>query len=446
MKSRVCVILCLLTFFGVAMVFVQAQWKPFELKPLNGFTPVVEKPELTLGNFASGLYQSDLERYIGDHLGFREFFIRSYNQTVYSCFDAITNDNVVEGRNHELFLKMYLDDVTGNSLWGTYDDVETAKADARKNVEETLRMIDTLRQHGINFLFVFAPSKTRVYPEWLPEHYQVFYFSLQEYYIELFKEYGIPHIDFLNYFRSIKDQVVYPLYTKAGTHWAASTIPWVADSILRKMEDLTRYDLPSAQLVDTCVTTDYYIMDKELEGQMNLLFPLPKSPLPNPTFIYTDTLDKDRPGLLIVGDSYSNQLVYSGFGKVFDHWDLWMYNKDVYSSRPRYKWVELKKELDAANMLYEADVVMAVFTAPMYYNYMFGFPKTVQQIYNTGFVDDDEALLTIVDMIKHDSTWYQGVVDQAEKRNITVDQSIMDNARYHMEFKRELNLQKTKRP
>lgn len=429
---------------GFAIVFVQSQWKPFTLKPLNGFTPIVEKPELTLDNFASGDYQKNTDRYISEHLGFREAFIRSYNQVVYSCFHTITNKNIIEGLNHELYLKMYLNDVTGKTLFDIYPDIETAKETARKNVKETLRMIDTLRQHNVEFLFVFAPSKTKVYPEWMPEPYHTFNFSLQEYYIELFKENGIPHIDFLNYFRSIKDNVAYPLYSRMGTHWAASTIPWVADSILRKIEDLTPYDLPSTQLVDTNLTTDYYIMDWELEGQMNLLFPLPRPVLPNPTFVYTDTLGKDRPGLLIIGDSYSNQLVYSGFGKVFDHWDLWIYNRDIHSSRASYNWTEVKNQLDDATMLSEADVILAVFTAPWYYNFMFDFTTTVQNLYSVGFVNENEALLKVVDMIKSDPDWYNGVVEQAEKRNMTVDDCVLENAKYYLEFKRKNNLEKLK--
>ena len=147
---------------------------------------------------------------------------------------------------------------------------------------------------------------------------------------------------------------------------------------------------------------------------------------------------------MIIGDSYSNQLVYSGFGKAFDHWDLWIYNKDIQSSRENYSWTEVKKQLDAATMLQEADVVLAVFTAPMYYDYMFGFPETIQNIYQTGFVDEEEALATIVDMIKSDSDWYNGVVEQAEKRNITLDECVLDNANYYLEFKRQCNLQKVK--
>lgn len=191
------------------MIPVQEHGKPFKMKPLNGYTATTERPTLTFASFASGKYQNDAEHYISENFGFREFFIRCYNQFAYSCFRVISNENIEEGRNHELYLKMYLDEITGKTLEKEYGDIEQAKADARKNVEETLRLIDTMQQYGTKFLFVFAPSKTWVYPENMPKNYRdhIADFSLEEYYIELFKENGIAHIDFLNYFKTIKDTV-----------------------------------------------------------------------------------------------------------------------------------------------------------------------------------------------------------------------------------------------
>jgi hypothetical protein len=230
MKSRLCIILCLLTMLGFATVFVQQQWKPFKTKPLQGFTTAVEKPVFSIEQVTSGEYQNQVEKYLSDHFGFRVVFYRVYNQICYSCFRKINNENVEEGLERELYLKMYLEDITGKRLRWFYSDVEAAKAAARNNVAATRTLIDTLHSHGTELLFVFAPSKTALYPELMPKKYrnQVSDFSLEEYYIQLFKENGIPHIDFLDYFRKLKGQVPYPLYTRTGTHWSEATIPMVA--------------------------------------------------------------------------------------------------------------------------------------------------------------------------------------------------------------------------
>ena len=430
---------------GFTTLFVQEQWRPFNIKPLDGYVTTTDKPELTLASFASGEYQSDIEQYISENFGFREFFIRVYNQYSYSCFHKINNDNIEEGLDHEFFLKMYLNEITGVTLKSEYADVEEAKAEARKNVHETVRLVDILRQHGIAFLFVFAPSKTAVYPEKMPQSYQeqISDFSLEEYYIELFKEQNLPHIDFLNYFKAIKDTVTYPLYTRTGTHWAESTIPFIADSILKKLSSITNYDLPSVQCIDENLTTDYSVQDGELETSMNLLFPLIKPALPKPIYTLTDTMANIKPNLLVVGDSYFTQLRLSSFVKAFNRWDYWEYNKNMLSSRPRFNWRILKEEFDAVTVLQEADIVMAVFTAPMLYNYMFDFPRTAQELLEKGYFNEEEAMETVIKMIQDDPQWYEGVVKQAEERDITIEECLTKNARYWLDCQR-LKIKKTK--
>ena len=444
MKSRICSILCILTLLGLFMMSVQAHWKPIHLNPLNGYVPSTEKPELTLTSFSSGEYQSEMEHYISENFGFREFFIRLYNQYSYSFFRKINNENIVEGLDRELYLTMYLNDITGRTLWDYYPSIEDAKAAARNNVKETLRLIDTLRQYDIDFLFVFAPSKTAVYPEKMPQRYQeqMADFSLEEYYIELFKENDIPHIDFLSHFKAIKDTVAYPLYARTGTHWAEWTIPFVADSILRKIESITDYDLAEIRYVSPHISKSYSQIESELEASMNLLFPYPKPALPQPVFELSDTLTKDRPNLLVVGDSYFNQLWYSCFVDAFDHWDYWEYNKNMLSSRPRFNWRWLKEEFDAVTILQEADIVMVVSTAPMLYDYMFEFTRTAQELLEKGYFNEEEAMETVIKMIQDEPQWYESVVKQAEERNITVEESLTTNAEYWLDCQKT----KIKRP
>ena len=424
---------------GFAVMFVQAQWTPFKLKPLNGFTPVTEKPSLTLADFASGNYQSNLEQYLSEHFGFREFFIRCYNQLSYSCFRFITNENVIEGADHELFLRWYFDDRFGDMLTGYYSSVDEAKADAQNNIRETLRLIDTLQSHGSHFLFIFAPTKPAVYPEKLPQRYRdrVPNFSLEEYYIELFKENNIPHIDFYSYFQTIKDTVSYPLYARTGTHWAEWTITFVVDSIYRKIESLTGYRMPNIEVVDENCTKEYLDIDKELEYNMNLLFPYPKPALPNPVWALTDTLETDRPNLLITGDSYGGQLVATIFAKAFNNWDLWSYNETMYSSRKRFNWFKLSHEFQAWRVLEEADIVMALFTSPNYYNYMLGFPQIAQELYEKGYFKEDEAIGIVKETILNDSAWYASVVEQANALNLNVEDCLESNARYFLDHLKE---------
>ena len=419
---------CLLTLLLAVTLQSFTRWVP--LKPLKGYTEPLEPVECHPSTCLDGSYQAFLADLAKRNTGFRECLIRSYNQVAYTCFNSVTNHNIVKGYDNELFLTMYLDEVTGKSVEEVFQNVKQAEKDIHWKVTKTLRLIDTLKQHDKQFLFVFAPTKTAVYPEKMPKHYQrqVADFNLEETYIELFEEKGIPYIDFYHYFQAIKDTVSYPLYATTGSHWAQATIPWVADSILRKMASLTGYQLPGIQLIDPNPTTQYSDYDSELEGNMNLLFPLRKPAIPNPVFTLRDTAGASRPNLLVVADSYFDQLMFSCFPKAFNRCDFWQYNRTVYSSDGYYK-EPIQNVYDAPVTLQEADIVLALFTAPMMYDFMYDFHGRVNQTINLP----DKEVMKMMRAIRSTPTWYEAVAKQAEERGITVEENLRRNALYYLE-------------
>lgn len=419
---------------GLVVVLLQSLTQCIKLKPLKGFVKEEEIVDLSFLTYYDGSFQKYFTEHAKRITGFHEFFIRSYNQMAYSCFNKITNDNIVKGLDQELYLKMYLSDITGKTLEEKYFTIENAKKEAQKNVDETMRLIDTLHQHGTDFLFVFAPSKALVYPEKMPKYYQnnISDFNLEEYYIELFKEKDIPHIDFLNYFRDIKDTISYPLYSRMASHWAESSIYFVADSILKKLESFTGYNLPSIHVVDRNITSDYTDYDGELESSMNLLFPLKRPAMPRPILELTDTIGCDRPNILITGDSYFDQLMFSCFKEAFNHWDFWQYNQNVYSFRGYYR-EPFATILDTSKTLKDANIVLAIFTAPMIYQYMFGFP---QKAFNMYEIKDTE-ILEKMEVIRRNKDWYDAVIEQAEQRGLAVEDNLRINAIYVLESERD---------
>ena len=206
------------------------------IRKLEGYTQPIEKVDPSMKNLLDSSYQQYLDEAAVAHFGGRGFYIRCYNQFMYSVFHKITNNNIIIGKNGEMFLKQYTDDVSGVTLREKFGTADSAKRVAKQNVIRTLELIDSLKAHDIAFLVVLAPSKTAIYPEWLPDSIPPDDFVLQHEYAALFKEYNIPHIDFIPVFNSLKDKEKYPLYTKYGTHWCLGTMPFVADTLLRAME------------------------------------------------------------------------------------------------------------------------------------------------------------------------------------------------------------------
>lgn len=369
----------------LAFIALQGFTGVVKVRPLSPYTStiVVEKQDLSFKTYWDGSYQEYLGQQARKSTGFREFFSRCHNQVAYTCFGKIANPNVVEGLHHEFFLKGNIDDVMGKLLMRNYGTVDYAKVVAQKNVQETLTLVDTLRQHGTQFLFVFCPTKPAIYPEYLPEGYidSLPDFSLAEYYIELFKENDIPHIDFYTYFKSLKDTFPYTFYTHIGSHWSEATIPFVADSILRKLEAETSYRFPAIEVIDPNLSRDYSDQDSELETSIDLLLPMCKPKVSRPVFNLTDTLGKDQPNLLVVGDGYFVPFERTCFLDAFNTWNYWKYNVTSISPIQEYNWKNIKDLPNASQILEDADIVMAVFTSNYLFDYMCSFIPYAMELY-----------------------------------------------------------------
>ena len=430
MKNKAFLIQFVILTVACVAILVQGftHWVPLKLA---GFVGQPEKVQLTWKTYSEGKYQDYLSDYAKQKGGFREPCIRAYNQCLYSLYKKTTNDNIVFGENGELYLEMYLHEVTGKTLKDCYGSEDYFKSRARKDIEKTLVLIDSLRRHNTAFLFVEAPSKTWVYPEYMPQPYRdsIMPFCVQDYYTQLFEENGIPHIDFLSYFKSLKGKTEYPLYSPYGTHWAESTIPFVADSILRKIESLIGQEMPHIVCLDENLQTRYSKQDGELEDLMNLMFPLRKPALPQPIMALSDTTLR-KPNLLVIADSYFIQLQESAFADCFNRCDYWKYNDEVITKDIEFKG-KVSEYLEAYKMIDEADLIMVINTAPYAYNYMFGFCETA----NLAFLDHDhqrmEKLIEeTIERIKGSTEWYESIRRQAEEEHRDLDSLLRGHARY----------------
>lgn len=428
--------------FGVLMTLlclpmVQQGTRLFKFRQLEGFTAPVEPVKLSLETYRNQCYQEYVQQYLQQNFGFRDVYIRFYNQFIYSCFYQSTNHNVVMGKQHELYLKQYTDVFTGKTLRDHYGTEDSARIAMKQNVEETRRIIDTLKRFGTDIIVILAPSKPLIYPEFLPDYMQKERndFSIQEEYAKLYQQAGIEHINFVPIFRNLKKRSPYPVYTKYGTHWAHSTIPFVADTILQKVASVKGYPMPHTICTDSNITTLYRPSDRELESQLNLLFPLWHERLPMPDFALQSGVKFRKPKLLVVGDSYFTQFEHTAFMDAFELVDYWKYNETAYSSHPeRSGKISLLKRYE---IITEADVILLVFTDMHAYTYFFGFLQTVDQALKDGpgfdKIDREEAIQEIITRIKGTPEWYENVQKQAKEQKMDLNQCLRRNAEWVFE-------------
>lgn len=421
-------------FTVLTAILLQGFTHVVKMKPLSGYIPDEQPVELTFKTYYDGSFQNYLTDHAKRNSGFREVCIRSYNQCLFSLFSKSTNDNLVFGKNKEMYLKMYLDEVTGKNFKNTYGSEEYFKVRAQQDIEKTLVLIDSLRNHGTAFLFVEAPSKTWVYPEYMPQEYQnsIMPFSIQDYYTQLFKENNIPHIDFLSYFKSLKDKVEYPLYTRYGTHWAESTIPFVADSVLQKIGSLIGQEMPHIVCVDENLSTHYSKQDGEIENLMNLLLPIRKPAVPKPIMALSDTTLR-KPNILAIADSYFIQLQESVFADAFDRCDYWKYNDEVITKDIQFLG-KVAFYPDVYKVIDEVDLILVITTSVHGYDYMYGFCETAQK----AFLERDAGALEkqiqgVINHIKSVPEWFESVKQQAVERGIDLDEMLRLNAIYAIE-------------
>jgi alginate O-acetyltransferase complex protein AlgJ len=138
----------------------QTVWSSTEKRRL------AELPALDLKPGTLATFPSRFEAYFNDHFGYRNLFIRRYNRIMKKYFAKSPVPNVLIGRNNWLFFteSNLIDDFVGADPF-TQSELEIW----RSNLEHKRNW---LAKQGIRYLFVVAPNKQTIYPEYLPDYLQ----------------------------------------------------------------------------------------------------------------------------------------------------------------------------------------------------------------------------------------------------------------------------------
>lgn len=159
---------------------------------------------------------NNIEKYVNDHFGLRDEFIKVYRFFQYNIFKKSLNDRVTKGRHGWFFSSRAIEvDCFTTSL--TKENIE------RLNVIDKLESVQQfLNKKGIMLVIVIIPSKPYVYPEYLPrwikgEQCRRTTIDNFEYLIE--NHTTIPILDLYDDLIKAKDAEKNILYYKGDTHW-----------------------------------------------------------------------------------------------------------------------------------------------------------------------------------------------------------------------------------
>lgn len=137
--------------------------KVFRSQP-PGYEATLPRPTLSATGLWASSYQPALEAYATQHIGFRKWLMRARNQLVFSVFDE-PHSPVVVGRQGVLFEEEPLRAALGLGHALTPTEIQT-------RVRCLRALQDTLARRGKLLLFVIAPSKASLYPEYWPDSAQ----------------------------------------------------------------------------------------------------------------------------------------------------------------------------------------------------------------------------------------------------------------------------------
>jgi hypothetical protein len=372
-----------LLLLGLLLPAVQGwlNMKIFRTAPLAGYQAPAPKPGLIWDSVQAGTYQPALERYLTEHLGFHDRFIRPRNQLAYSLFRQVRVNNVLVGRQGVLFEEGPIRSALGQDV--------VAAPERQRHVAQLRALQDTLARRGKLLVFVVAPSKAAFYPELLPDEFRQGWRqpSNAELYAPEMRAAGINVLDFGAQFRAWKDTAAYPLFPRGGIHWSLYGVTEAAKVLFPYLEQKGGFDLPDFRTTDREVSTSPRYTDNDMVRAMNLLWEPRAFPMAYPTVVFeAPRPGQHRPRLLVVGDSFVWNLIehYPYLDNLFDEDShFWYYNQQVQWRRHNG---QLEGETDVSRLDRKAqvlthDVVLLLFNEHNLVNFDAGFSENTLQAF-----------------------------------------------------------------
>ncbi|MBO4328237.1 MAG: hypothetical protein J5831_02365 [Bacteroidales bacterium] len=423
-----------ITLFGLtvallALPAVQQYAKLFTFRPLNGVTVEQEQPRLTFKSFMDGSFQSQEDRYLSEHVGFREPLVRCYNQLCWSLFRSTQNKTIYINDDNYIFTDFTVKHHYGQSVYDFGDSSEAVIQKMQASAVMLYQLQTLLKEYGVSFFVCLAPGKDLVCEEHVPKVkgfdrppgvWAISYFP------PVFDSLGINYLDFSDYCLQIKDTVSYPLYLKSSSHWSHQTAAYMADTLFHYMEHLGGFNMHDLRYSEPYLapTRD---PDADLECVMNLLWPIET----DQNYYVDVSLDDDtaaiQPRWLCIGDSYYWEWHYGlPLDQLFSTHHFWYYNNTVFSD-PLHSNVN---EVDLLRELLSSDVVMLLYAPSNLYNLNRRFLTNAL----CAFYYEDGTLESTVEKIKQDirntPEWIADIERQAAEKGQPVDQVLEENARY----------------
>ena len=330
---------------------------------LYGYTKDVdEAPSLSVRGVTQRTWQDSTERFINSQMNVRPAYVRFRNFFDYELFDEVHVQRVFKGKENYLFN-------ASEAYMNGYGNVGIAQIE--KNVIRLKQIQDSLRKEGKPLLFVIAPEKVFVYPEYLPDRLPLkdTVRFMYDNYCRLFQENSIDVIDFNAWYLQIKDTAHFEIFARGGKHWTDyyASIAFdsigdrlrgfgvsVPDVIHRKAEQIEK---PRGLDVDTWRSANLPFSHET----GNFAIPV----------LTVETGPKSK--ILMAADSYINVIAWgSQFNSQFHaSSEFWYYNKEMIGLDLISKGSPKQSDFNQLNPELDAYVILVSVGNISYFDYKF---------------------------------------------------------------------------
>ena len=372
--------------FGLLMVFlfsfmIQEHFKPFKTKELMGYFMKPNKPKFRWEWYKNGYFQEHLEKYITNNYGFREPIIRLYHQYCWDFFGKEYVSYIYSGKERWLYYGHNIEDYYGTEMYQWYPDAEAAREGYEQEVRLMNKVKGILDEYDVTLLTFIAPSKSIIYPEYLPRReHDTTTLNAREYFIKRFAETDMPCFDMNEYFLRMKDTCSFYLFPPTGDHWNFSCV-YATDSLLRFMETQRDIRMPRIEYGNewhnTCRIGEP--MNRDLEGELNLMRPIifdPKFDYKERDYWLTSDSTTVKPSALFIGNSFLlRTMAYIPPKEVFSDFQFWYYNRVAYQDVDKI--IDSVNTLDRLDYLLDADYIVWFSSSSQMYRATEGFAEDV---------------------------------------------------------------------
>lgn len=410
--------------FGILMLFlfsfmIQEHLKPFKTKPLMGYFLEPDEPKFRWEWYTNGYFQKKTEEYIANKYGFREPIIRMYHQYSWDLFSREYVSYIYSGKNRWLFYDHNIEDYYGTEMYHWYPDAEAAQ----KGYEQEVRLLNKVRgvlaDYDVTLLTFIAPSKSIVYPEYLPPRtFDTTTLDARTYFMKRFDEIGMPCFEMNGYFMRMKDTCSFYLFPPTGDHWTFSCV-YATDSLMRFMESLRGIKMPKIEYgnrwSDSCRIGDD--QNRDLEGELNLLRPItfdPKYAYRERDYWTVCDSSTVKPAALFVGNSFLlRSIAYLPPKEVFSDFQFWYYNKVAYQGVDRL--IDSVSFLHRLDYLLDADYIVWFSSSSQMYRATEGFAEDAILQLCVGDDRFQQRLQTLADSLGLDDNGQKQLAKQLRK-------------------------------